>query len=274
MNDKVINWGGNGPILHLAHANSFHPGTYIELIEALKEDFEVHSVLFRPFYPEADPKDMDDWDVLRDDFIEMADRQGWKHIIGIGHSLGSTVTMMAAIKRPDIFSKLVIIEPPCIDPIFFTLLDLAPYSLAKNIVPPSRIALKRRHKWPSRENAFDLLRPKQIFEKWSDKTLQSYLQYGLEEDENGEYRLAFSKYWESKIYCTIENPYKMFPKIKHPSLCIKGGQTDVINDRNWEKWKRIQNEATFKNIPNAGHLVPMEQPEILAQSIIDFARNN
>jgi pimeloyl-ACP methyl ester carboxylesterase len=57
-------------------------------------------------------------------------------------------------------------------------------------------------------------------------------------------------------------------------LCIKGGQTDVINDRNWEKWKRIQNEATFKNIPNAGHLVPMEQPEILAQSIIDFARNN
>lgn len=271
MNERVINWGGNGPILHLAHANSFHPGTYIELIEALKEQFEVHSFLFRPFYPEADPTDMDDWNLLRDDFIEIADHEGWKNIIGVGHSLGSTVTMMAAIKRPDIFSKLVIIEPPCIDQIFFTVLDLVPYSISKNLVPPSRIALKRRHKWPSRESAFDQLRSKRIFEKWSDNTLRNYLKYGLEEDENGAFRLTFSKFWESKIYCTIENPYKMFPKLTHPSLCIKGGNTDVINARNWEKWKSIQVNAEFESIPDAGHLVPMEQAGLLAESIINFA---
>jgi pimeloyl-ACP methyl ester carboxylesterase len=270
MKQKMINWGGKGPILHLAHANSFHPGTYIELIEALKQRFEVHSFLSRPFDQGSNPDDMDNWDLLRDDFIQAADEHGWKDIIGIGHSLGSTITMKAAIKRPDLFSKLVIIEPPCIDQIYFSLLAIFPYSLSKNVVPPSKIALKRRHKWPSRENAFKLLRPKRIFSKWSDETLKAYLEYGLTEDENGEFRLTFTKYWESKIYCTIENPYKMFPKITHPALCIKGEDTDVINERNWSKWKRIQTNAKFENIPDAGHLVPMEQPAHLASSIFDF----
>jgi len=271
MSENLIHWGGSGPVLHIAHANSFHPGVYKLMIEELTKHFSVFSYLFRPFHSKADPDDFDNWNTLRDDLIVEADRQGWKNIIGVGHSLGSSVTMMAALKRPDIFAKLVIIEPPCIDLLFYKLLDIFPYSLAKNIVPPSRIALKRRHKWPSREEAFLLLRPKKIFSKWSDQTLKSYLHYGLEEDEHGDFRLAFTKQWESKIYCTIKNPYKMFPKLAIPSLCIRAEKTDVIKERNWEKWKHLQENAEFVTISDAGHLVPMEKPLEVALLITDFA---
>ncbi|GLR15428.1 alpha/beta fold hydrolase [Portibacter lacus] len=273
MEDKVINWGGEGPVLHLAHANSFHPGVYKLLIEELKKEFEVHSFLLRPFHENADPNDISNWDGLRDDFIQLADQKGWKNIIGVGHSLGSTVTMMAAVERPDLFSKLVIIEPPCVPQIFFTLLSVMPYSLAKNLVPPSKIALKRRHKWASKQEAFDLLRKKNIFSQWDDETLKAYVEYGLEEDENGDYRLTFSKYWESKIYCTIENPYRLFPKIQTPSLCIRAGESDVINDKNWNKWQRLQDDAKFVTVENSGHLVPMEKPKEIAELIINSVDN-
>ncbi len=272
MLDKyMINWGGSGPILHLAHANSFHPGIYTEMIEELKESFEVHSFLLRPFHEGAKPEDVSNWDPLRDDMIAQFDQMGWKNIIGVGHSLGSTITMMAAIKRPDLFSKLVIIEPPCINQIFFTLLAIMPYSISKNLVPPSKIALSRRHKWPSREEAFQLLRPKKIFAKFSDATLRAYLEHGLEEDENGEYRLRFSKFWESKIYCTLKNPYRLFPKLNTRSLCIRAGESNVINDKNWLRWKKNHKNAKFINIPEASHLVPMEKPDLLANCIKEFA---
>ena len=271
MSENLIHWGGEGPVLHLAHANSFHPGVYKLMIEELIKHFSVYSFLLRPFHKNADPSDFKSWNALRDDLIEEADRNGWQNIIGVGHSLGSSVTMMVANKRPDIFGKLVVIEPPCIDLIFYALLDLFPYSIAKDFVPPSRIALKRRHKWLSREEAFLLLRPKKIFSKWSDETLKAYLQYGLEEDENGEFRLSFTKQWESKIYCTIKNPYKMFPKLEVPALSIRAEHTDVIKERNWKKWQRLHKNAAFVTVPGAGHLVPMEKPVELANMIIDFA---
>lgn len=271
MDKKLINWGGNGPLLHLAHANSFHPGTYIEVIEELKKNFEVVSILLRPFYENSTPDEVKNWDILRDDLIDQFDANNMQNVIGVGHSLGSTVTMMAAIKRPDLFKKLVIIEPPCINQLFFTLLDIIPYSISKSLVPPSRIALKRRHKWSSREEAFKLLRPKKIFKNWSDQTLRAYLKYGLTEDTQGEFRLSFSKQWESKIYCTIENPYKLFPHLQTPSLCLRAGESDVINNKNWLKWQRSQEDAKFVSVPNTGHLLPMEKPMVVAEHINDFA---
>lgn len=270
MKDLSINWGGNGPVIHLAHANSYHPAIYEHLISQLKVNYEVHSILTRPFDPEQKVEYFTSWDQFRDDFLEQAYRHSWENIIGVGHSLGSTITMMAAIKNPKLFSHLVIIEPPCIDQIFYTLLDMMPYSISKNLVPPSKIALKRRHKWPSKEIAFDLFRKKSIYKNIDDLTLRAFIDSGLIQDEEGDYRLAFSKFWESKIYCTIKNPYKFFPKLIMPCLCIRGGNTDVISERNWEKWQRVHDNASFLNIENGGHLVPLEKPIEIAKAIHAF----
>ena len=271
MNEEIINWGGNGPILHIAHANSYHPAVYTHLIDKLKQHFEVHSILFRPFLN----KDVDEfkhWNQLRDDFLELADKRNWKDIIGVGHSLGSTITAMAAIKKPELFKKLVIIEPPCVDPIFFTILNITPYFIAKKIVPPSKAALKRRHKWPSKADAFLHFRSKSIYNLIDDETLNAFIESGLQEDENGEFRLTFSKFWESKIYCTIQNPYKLFPKLTIPSLCIRAAESDVILERNWAKWQSVHQNAKFINVKGGGHLIPMEQPDEIAKYIIDYSK--
>lgn len=268
---ESINWGGDGPILHIAHANSYHPGIYKELITLLKPHFEVHSILTRPFRKEHNYEDFNSWNQFRDDFLELAYKKNWKNIIGAGHSLGSTITMMAAIKQPEIFSKLIIIEPPCIDWFLYPLIDIIPYSIGKSLIPPSKIALKRRHKWSSKEEAFDHFRKKSIYNRVSDAGLRAFIDHGLAEDENGEYRLTHSKHWESKIYCTIENPYRLFPKLSQPSLCIRAAESDVIRDRNWDQWQKVHKNAKFVNIKAGGHLVPIEKPLELAKEIISFS---
>lgn len=270
--ENVIDWGGKGQVLHLAHANSFHPGTYKELIAHLTPHFHVFSILTRPLLPQYKVEDFNSWAPLSDDFIRIAEEQNWSNIIGLGHSFGTLITILTAIKKPELFSKLILIEPPVLPAFLYSLLEIVPYFISKNLAPPSRIALKRRHKWSSKEEAYQLWRQKKVFAKMSDDTLNALVDYGLYKDENEEYRLVFSKYWESKIYCTIPNPFKLFPKIDIPSLAIRAENTDVISEKNWEKWQRLQRNTAFEVIPDAGHLVPYEKPKIIADMITKFSK--
>lgn len=272
-NNEMISWGGNGPILHLAHANSYHPGTYLSLINLLKPHFDVYSILARPFHSKYNQEDFSSFYQLRDDFLRIAEAQKWENIIGIGHSQGSLVSMLADIKHPGLFSKLILIEPPIIPQYVYFLLKIIPYQYSKHLVPPSKIALNRRHKWMSKEEAFDFFRIKTVFSKFSDETLWNFIHFGLNEDENGEFRLVHSKYWESKIYCSITNPWPLVKRMTTPSLCIRAGETDVIKPESWKKWQSTQKHASFLEIPETTHLVPFESHEILAQHIIEFAKN-
>lgn len=49
-----------------------------------------------------------------DDIVEICDSLQLKNVILVGHSVSATIGMLASIKRPDIFSNLVLIGPsPC-----------------------------------------------------------------------------------------------------------------------------------------------------------------
>ena len=50
-----IDWGGDGPWLHFAHANGIPPATYRSLIAPLAEQFHVVSMEARPLWPGSDP---------------------------------------------------------------------------------------------------------------------------------------------------------------------------------------------------------------------------
>ncbi|MGZ3458945.1 MAG: alpha/beta fold hydrolase, partial [Archangium sp.] len=48
---QLDDWGGTGPVLHLAHANGFPPGSYRKLIEALKPRYHVFTLRSRCLVP-------------------------------------------------------------------------------------------------------------------------------------------------------------------------------------------------------------------------------
>ncbi|MCZ7673380.1 MAG: hypothetical protein M5U34_42830 [Chloroflexi bacterium] len=52
-------------------------------------------------------------------------------------------------------------------------------------------ALHRRHRWRSRQEAFDRFRSKSVFAQWSDESLWDYVNNGTEEDASGEVVLSY-----------------------------------------------------------------------------------
>jgi pimeloyl-ACP methyl ester carboxylesterase len=108
-------WGGSGPALHFAHANGFPPGTYRKLIDELTNHRHVFSMAARPLWPDSRLQALRDWSPLAEDLRAELNRRGVRGIVGVGHSLGAVISLLAAAADPGLFSAVI-----AVDPIIFT----------------------------------------------------------------------------------------------------------------------------------------------------------
>lgn len=266
-----IDLGGNGPVIHLAHANGFPAGSYRALAEELRSDFHVIGMQARPLWPNSRHQEFHTWYQAADDLIQFLDAQGLKNIIGMGHSFGAICTVIAANKRPDLFSKLVLIEPVVLPDFVYHLTRFSTKGMLKRINPVAKKALKRKDRWKSHQEVFDQFRSKKVFSKMSDEILWDYVNSVVEIDGQG-VKLKYDKRWEAQIFITVPNPWNELTHLKHPFITFRGETSDTIRPKVWTKWKHLNRTGTLIEIPQSGHLVPMERPRYLAEQIFGFLK--
>jgi pimeloyl-ACP methyl ester carboxylesterase len=178
---------------------------------------------------------------------------------------------MAALSRPELFRALVLIEPVFLSPDILEAVDKLVKSGKGDDLPLVKVARMRKREWSSRREAFSHFRPKRVFSGWSDKSLHDYVTYGLRENEAGDLTLIYPPEWEARIYATVPTDvWELIPQITQPTLAIRGGKSDTMSDTAWELWQRRQPGATFVEMANSGHLLPMEEPQAVADKIKDF----
>ncbi len=191
-------FGGSGPILHFAHSNGYTPGCFWQMLQPLTADYHVTGKRFRPLWPGSEPAELESWDVIAQDLRRFFAEQGYRQVIGVGHSLGAVTTMMAAGQEPDLFRALVLIEPVFLPPQILNAIAAQP-DLAENM-PLLPVTRRRRTHWPDRQSAFEHFRRKPVFGRWSDEALWDYINHGLHETDQGEVTLAFRREWEAEFY--------------------------------------------------------------------------
>lgn len=265
-------FGGRGPVLHFAHANAYPPGAYNGLLTALARRYRVLAVHHRPLWPGSRPQDLNDWRDIAGDLIRFFDQHSLAGVIGVSHSLGAVVTMMAALERPELFRSLVLIEPVFLPQNVLDLLVAGAALEDPYETPLVKIARKRRNWWSSREEAFRHFRAKEIFARWSDAALWDYVNEGMVDDENGGIRLFYSPQWEARIYTLPPTGvWQLIPRISHPTLAMRGRETDTLTGHSWSLWQELQPSAAFEEFVAAGHLLPLELPGEVADQIGAFS---
>jgi pimeloyl-ACP methyl ester carboxylesterase len=268
---QILDFGGTGPVLHLAHANGFPPGTYRLMAESLAETYHVIALPSRPLLPGSSPSSAPNWQPLTRDLIQGLDRLGLSHIVGVGHSLGAVLTLCAAIERPDLFHAIVLIEPVILPPAGLWMLRVLRRIGLKERQPLVQGALHRRRTWPSREACFEHLRGKPLFAQWSDAALADYVESGTRERMDGGVELAYPPEWEAQIFATTPTAiWHDLPRLHTRTLVIRGETSHTFFPAVEKRMARRLAQATFVTIPHAGHLVPMEQPTETAAAIGHF----
>ncbi len=274
MNSTIpfYDFGGSGPLLHFAAPNAYTPECFRQFITPFLPHYHVIAAYHRPLWPETKPDELyGDWHLFADDLIRFFDQEGISNVIGMGHSLGAVATTYMAVKRPDLFNSLILIDPVFLPAQLLQMAAAHPEEIRKRI-PHVRLAERRRNRWPTRQAAYDHFRAKSVFRRWSDETIWDYVNYSLTEDiVSGEIVLRWSREWEAQVYgLPPQGVWEAVSKIQQPTLAIRGMESDALFPEAWVHWQPLQPGATFVELPEVGHMMVMERPLLVAETILDY----
>jgi pimeloyl-ACP methyl ester carboxylesterase len=206
------------------------------------------------------------------DLIQFLDEQDAKNVIGVGHSLGAISTLAAALDRPELFSAVVLIDPVIFrQRMMLGLNTFRALGLVRRVHPLIPGALKRRRVFASADEMYSRYRRASVFSRMDDRSLRAYVDSIAQPRPDGQVELSISPEWEVKIYET--GPLNLWSRIrtlKPPLLVIRGGDSDTFYPQTVRKLKTYLPNAIVHDVPQTGHLVPMEKPDEVAKLIIDF----
>ena len=160
------------------------------------------------------------------------------------------------------------IDPVIFDRKYAIVTTLLPFFLRKKIIPIAKISAKRRTLWDNQQTVFESFRKKKVFKQFSDTALRDLVKASIKPNGQGQVTLSFPKAWETQIYLTAPFLLNKLLKLKIPIIAIKGEHSNVITPTVWTAWQAAQSQNHFLELPNSGHLVPMEYPQEVAKFIL------
>lgn len=273
----LLDWGGTGPLALLHHANGFCAALWDLVATRLVPHFHVVALDARGHGDSSKPSEVGAyaWPRFCDDLIATAeqlaqeDPQG-RIGLGIGHSFGGAAMLTAAAQRPDLFDRIALVDPIIFPPDGFP--GVGPRSERGNFMAEG--ARRRRQRWPDRAEARATWSEKQLFAHWLPRALDLYVAEGLAESAEGGVELKCSGEVEAAIFegGRGSEAWEATERLQVPALLLwaNGGQ-----------FSREVFEVFASRIPNgtlrelrAGHLAPMEDPDLVAEALVAFAAAN
>ncbi|TFK20622.1 DnaJ-domain-containing protein [Coprinopsis marcescibilis] len=180
-----------------------------------------------------------------------------KHnLVGVGHSMGAVSMVLMAGHHPRVKFKAVI---------FCELMIMAPTfgKAASGMLTGG--AENRRDTWPSKEEAYKILKSRGTWKQWDDRVLKGYVETGLKPLDNGEgVTLKCTREQEAACYRDPLGSSRAYGLLtayvkQVPTHLIYGEINDYLPAEVKEDILvlvgGVQNLESFSLVPKAGHLI-------------------
>ncbi|KAF8065184.1 Alpha/Beta hydrolase protein [Lyophyllum atratum] len=198
--------------------------------------------------------------------------------VAVGHSYGGCTSTLAALTHPKLFSSICLVDPVIVKPTGH-LIHKSEH--ADRLVQG---AILRRETWSSREEALRVLSQSPFFGAWDPAVLKVYLECGTYETVDplsGKpvIRLKMPGIQEAIVFSETHTEYEVFERLPTLDERIElrwvmpgkpgAGEFGPPGATSERVWIRPKNASNIR-VPNAGHLIPQEAPQMLARDIQEF----
>jgi pimeloyl-ACP methyl ester carboxylesterase len=268
----LLDWGGDGPLALLAHANGFCAALWDGVARVLRGRFRVIAYDARGHGDSSKPPAPGGygWDEFRTDAIALAERlcteRGNAPAYAIGHSFGGTAMLGAASQRPDLFARLAMLDPV----LYLADQEHTPERIErKNLMQET--ARRRRVVWPSREAVRRAWSERDLFAGWDPRAFDLYLAEGFRDLDDGQVALKCPGEIEGAIFGSSGRAdlLDLAANLRVPGLLLFAGRGHF--DRSVpEKLAAAAPELRLEDLP-FGHLMLMEAPEAVGERLLRFA---
>ncbi|MCB0977160.1 MAG: alpha/beta hydrolase [Acidimicrobiales bacterium] len=176
----------------------------------------------------------------------------------VGHSMGARVSMVAAARRPDLFSSAVIV-------------DIGPEAWKANITSTESLFRSLPTRFANRVEALNLGR---FYGKEPDAAERCVTER-LREEKDGSFT------WLACTDALIETVtvqrgrgyWRDWDRIRVPTLLVRGGTSKELRPEVAEAMRRRNGSVSYVEIPDIGHNIPMLAPDRLGEEISGFWRS-
>ena len=267
--------GADHPVVLIAHATGFHAHAYLPVAAALAPRFHTFGFDFRghgdsPLAPGWTVK----WGAYGDDALGAAEAvaatpRAARGLIGFGHSMGGTALLLAAHRRPDLFSLLVLFEPivPRIDEVT----EASETDRVNTLVTATR---RRRALFPSVDAARENYAAKPPLDAWDPAALDAYVRHGFHADVDGAgVRLKCDPELEARTFeaGTTQGTWQLLPEIAVPVVVVSGRVADDQPSRFAVDVAKAMPHGRFVERPELDHFGPMTHPRLIGELIAGWA---
>ena len=259
---------GVKPTLVFSHANGYPPEAYKALLDPLVDTFDIYTIEHRPFWSDQQPPTYLPWNEYSADLISTLDAAENGPVVLAGHSMGAVISMQTALARPDLCSKLVVIDPVLVPRGWWFVNQVLMRGLGRDL-PMVTKAQNRPHEFPSYQEAFDFYRLKRPFSGISDEVLWDYVRAGHASRDDGSIVLRWSGGWEACVYRSAPSFMRSLRKIRKPICGIVGDASNVVRPLFKKRWQRAMPHLELHTL-EGGHLIPFEKPDACSALMRQF----
>lgn len=242
--------------IFFAHANGFPSATYGKLFAALAPDYHVQHLEQHGHDPRF-PVD-DNWHNLVDELLLHVEAQG-EPVWGVGHSLGGLLHYHAALRRPELYRGVAMLDSPLLTGVDRMVIRAAKrFGFIDRITPAGR-TIGRREAFANFAEARDYFAGKTLFSRFDPDCLDAYVQHGLRNEGQG-LRLRFDPATEIDIYRSVPHTSPGRPQqLQVPLAVIRGRHSRVVLPHQARMVSRAP-KGEYLTLPG-GHMFPLERPQ-------------
>jgi pimeloyl-ACP methyl ester carboxylesterase len=268
---SLLDWGGDGPLALLTHATGFCAATLTPIAQRLRSRYHVIGYDARGHGDSEKPPPPGPYEWI--EFIHdltavtktILSELGVARVgLGVGHSFGGDCLLAATVRHPDLFERIVLLEPIVEPPVG----ERTGFYAGEGSHPLAEVARRRRSVFASRDEARQKWAERGTFGDWDPQALQCYLEYGFQDLPDGKVALKCPPDIEASVYEAGPN-FHIFSEVQQlrTKTTIYRATHGYSSAALIERLAAASEHLELVTI-EGGHLVPMTDPRLVAERLL------
>ena len=248
-------YGADKPPLIILHGLLGAHGNWHTLSRTVFSDHATVYAVDQRNHGRSPHADTIDYPSMAADLKAFIEEHSLAGVTVLGHSMGGKTAMEAALRYPDLISKLVVVD---IAPRAYTPSHQALINALRSIDPTE---------YDSRSAIDDVLA--EDVPSWP---IRQFLLKNLDYSDDA-YRWMPNLSAINAHYGALAGSVEADGRYTKPALFVRGGASGYIADDDWPGIEERFPDATLVTIPDAGHWVHAEAPDELSEAVVRFLAN-
>lgn len=254
-----------GKRIHLLHGTGFSAMTLAAMASQLPSDSSIwltdvpgHGLSTQP------SKRMPNWqkmaDTVADAIYQQANVKVDGPLIGIGHSMGGVLTLLAAAKYPDLFSEIILLDPVLFKNEMIVAQQLMRATGAWRQRALVKSVANRTSRWPDLDSMKENIAEKSFYKTWHPQVIDDYCQYSSTLNSDNSVQLSCSPKWEASIFGSYpKGLWQAVRKIQLPVNILVAKNTYFFIPSAVKRAAKENSQIKWQEFGER-HCFPMEQP--------------